>query len=106
MNINDIRPVVVKLVEARLIQRVTQAVASVDKEFSDFLTARMSMAIGPMGPLVIEDNLEILGFAKRPLPVRQAAELINLLSREIPREEKRIEFKQAMLQKIRDKGYL
>ncbi|WDP92983.1 MAG: hypothetical protein HUN04_25970 [Desulfobacter sp.] len=106
MSMTDIRPVVAKLVESRLIQRVSAAVAAVDQDFMDFLTSQMAIAIGPLGGLIIEDSMEILGYAGSHLPTRQAAELVNLLSREIPREEKRIEFKQAMLQKIREKGYL
>jgi len=108
MSQTAIRPVIIKLAESKLIQRVsaTTAVNSVDQEFMGYLISQMSFAIGPLGSIVVEDGLEILGYTTRTLPARQAAELVNLLSREIPREEKRIQFKQALLQKIREKGYL
>jgi hypothetical protein len=63
------------------------------------------MAIGPLGEVVVEDGLEDLGFDKSNFPTQRAAELVNLLSEEIQREEKRNEFKQSMVQKIREKGY-
>ncbi len=103
----EIRPVVSKLVQAKLIELVnTPNVNAVDQDFITQLVSQLSLAIGPLGSIVVEDGLEILGYSSATLPTRQAAELVNLLSREIPREEKRTQFKQAMLQVIRDKGYL
>ncbi len=101
-----IRPVVAKLLKAKLIQPLNTTEKTVDQEFMGYLVSRLSIAIGPLGRIVVEDGLEILGYTGATLPVRQAAELINLLSREIPREEKRIQFQQDMLQKIREKNYL
>lgn len=107
ISLTDIRPVVVKLGEAKLIQRVnTAGINLADQEFIAYLISQMSIAIGPIGGIVVEDGLEILGYTSNTLLARKAAELVNLLSREIPREEKRIEFKQALLQKIKEKGYL
>lgn len=108
MTLTQIRPVVIKLAESKLIQRVNpaQAVKSVDQEFMEYLISQMSLAIGPLGSIVVEDGLEILGYSAETFPIRQAAELVNLLSREIPRKEKQIKFKQALLEKIREKGYL
>ncbi len=107
MNLTDIRPVVVKLGEAKLIQRVNTAVInSADQEFMGYLISQMSIAIGPLGRIVVEDDLDILGYTTNTLPARQAPELVNILSMEIPRKEKRILFKKALLQKIKQKGYL
>ncbi len=103
---SDIRPVVSKLLKAKLIQPVNTIEKAVDREFMEYLVSRLSIAIGPLGRIIVEDGLEILGFTDTTLPAGQAAELINLLSGEIPREEQRTRFKQDMLQKIRDKNYL
>ncbi len=95
---------VIKLAESKLIQRVApaQTVNSVDQEFMGYLISQMSLAIGPLGSIVVEDGLEILGYTADAFPIRQVAELINLLSREIPRKEKQLKFKQALLKKIRE----
>jgi hypothetical protein len=106
LNMSTIRPMVSKLLEAKLIEVVNTTVNTVDNDFIGKLISTLSIAIGPLGSIVVEDGLEILGYTARTLPSRQAAELVNLLSREIPREEKRTQFKQAMLQIIREKGYL
>lgn len=108
MTLAAIRPVVIKLAESKLIRRghTAQAINLVDQEFIAYLISQMSLALGPLGRIVVEDGLEILGYTGYTLPIRQAAELVNLLSREIPRQEKQLKFKQSLLQKIREKGYL
>lgn len=106
MNLATIRPVVAKLVESKLIQRINTSIQAIDKDFSDFLLSQMSIAIGPLASIVIDGSIDVLGYKGGKLPTSKAAELVNLLSREIPRDEKRIAFKQAMLQKIRKKGYM
>jgi hypothetical protein len=105
ISLSDIRPVITKLINLRLVESVERAVSIVDIEFIDFLISRMSVAIGPLGEIIVEDGLEEMGFNENNFPSLRAAELVNFLSQEIPREDKRIEFKQAMLRKIREKGY-
>ena len=105
INLADIRQVITKLVNMRLVVSIERAVSIVDQEFVDYLISRMSVAIGPLGEIIVEDGLEELGFNKNNFPSLRAAELVNFLSQEIQREDKRIEFKQAMLKKIKEKGY-
>lgn len=100
-----IRPIAARLIKFKLIERVEIAVNAVDQDFITFLISQLSVAIGPLGGIVVEDGLEDLGFTKTNFPSHRAAELINLLSQEIQREDKRIQFKQAMLKKIKEKGY-
>jgi hypothetical protein len=105
LNMATLREAVGKLAGLKLIEAVQTSPHVVDQDFLDFLVAEMSMAIGPLGEVVVEDGLEDLGFGKTNFPTQRAAELVNLLSEEIQREEKRNEFKQSMVQKIREKGY-
>ena len=105
ISLADIRLVITKLINMRLVESIERAVSIVDQEFMDFLISRMSVAIGPLGEIIVEDGLEELGFNKNNFPSLRTAELVNFLSQEIQREDKRIEFKQAMLRKIREKGY-
>ena len=105
INLADIRQVITKLVNMRLVVSIERAVSIVDQEFVDYLISRMSVAIGPLGEIIVEDGLEELGFNKNNFPSLRAAELVNFLSQEIQRADKRIEFKQAMLKKIREKDY-
>lgn len=105
INLATIRPIVAQLIKYKLVERVEMTVNAVDQDFISFLTSQLSVAIGPLGGIVVEDGLEDLGFTKSNFPKQRAAELVNLLSQEIQREDKRIEFKQTMLKKIKEKGY-
>ncbi len=105
LNLATIRPIVAQLLKYKLVERVEIAVDAVDQDFISFLVSQLSVAIGPLGGIVVEDGLEDLGFSKTNFPKHRTAELVNLLSQEIQREDKRIQFKQVMLKKIKEKGY-
>ncbi len=105
LNLATIRPIVAQLLKYKLVERVEVAVDTVDQDFISFLISQLSVAIGPLGGIVVEDGLEDLGFTKTNFPTHRTAELVNLLSQEIQREDKRIQFKQVMLKKIKEKGY-
>lgn len=101
-----VRQILSKLLYLRLIEGVERAVSIVDQEFIDYLVYRMSLAIGPLGEIVVDDGLADLGFSRNNLPYLRTAELVNHLSHQIVREERRAEFKFEMLRKIREKGML
>ena len=105
INSAEIRQTIIKLINLRLVESIERAVSIADQEFMDFLISRMSVAIGPLGEIIVEDGLEELGFSENNFPSQKAADLVSLLSQEIQREERCIEFKQAMLRKIQAKGY-
>jgi len=105
LNLSTIRPIVAKLIKLKLLERVEVTADTVDQEFMSFLISQLSIAIGPLGGIIADDGLEDLGFNKTNFPTHRTAELINLLSQEIQREDKRIQFKQVMLKKIKEKGY-
>lgn len=105
LNMATLREAVGKLAGLKLIESVEGPRNVADQDFIDFLVSEMSMAIGPLGEVIVEDGLEDLGFSKSNIPSHRVAELVNLLAQEIQREEKRTEFKQNMVRKIREKGY-
>jgi hypothetical protein len=105
INSADIRQAITKLIHLRLVESIERAISIVDQEFIDFLIHRMSVAIGPLGEIIVEEGLEQLGFNEINFPSFRAVELVDLLSQEIPREDKRFEFKQVMVRKIREKRY-
>ena len=101
----DVSQAISKLINMKLVESIERPVCIIDQDFIDFLVFRMSLAIGPLGAIIVEDWFEDLGFNKNNFPSQRIVDLVNYLSREIPREEKRIEFKEEMLRKIREKGY-
>jgi hypothetical protein len=102
---SEIRQAITKLINMRLVESIERAVCIVDQEFMNFLISMMSWAVGPLGEIIVEDGLEELGFNENNFPSQRTVDLVNFLSQEIPREEKRIQFKQAMLRKIKEKRY-
>lgn len=105
LKMSIIREAVRKLLHLKLIEPVRSAVSVLDKEFIGDLQAQLSLAIGPLAEIVIEDAAHDLGHDLSQFPSRRAAELVELIGREIKREDKRVLFVQNMVSRIREKGY-
>lgn len=100
-----LREALSNLLRLRLIELVTSAVPVVDGDFLNRLKQALSLAIGPLAEIVIEDAAGDLGHDLSRFPSQRAAELVELVGREIKREEKRVAFVQNMVSLIREKGY-
>jgi hypothetical protein len=105
LNMVTMRTTILKLLQLKLIEPLEDAVSVVDEDFFDFLNNQLSLSIGPIAEVIIEDTVNDLGHSPSKFPSHLAAELVDLLSREIQREEKRSIFKKNMVDKIREKGY-
>ena len=103
MDLASIRDVISKLVELGLAERREGAVALLNGEFLGFLKQQLSQATGPIAEALIEDVAAEMGMDINRFPYHGAAELVDYLSREIPDEEKKLSFKQVMLQKLRER---
>lgn len=86
-----------KLLNQGLIEYVKKDVPFLDRIFLDALRINLSVAIGPMAEILIEDIVAEMDFNISEIPVNQAAELISSLSLEIPDEKSRLDFKKSML---------
>jgi DNA-binding transcriptional ArsR family regulator len=105
LSMGRIRQTISSLLKLKLIEPVEEAISTLDKDFFDYLKSQLALAIGPIAEVIIEDIVIDLGHSLSQFPSYRAAELVDLSSREIQREEKRNSFKQNMVKKIRDKGY-
>jgi len=94
------REIAERLRQLGLIEPVSQAVPVLEPEFFSFLRSQLSLAIGPIADLIVEDALLDLGHETARFPAHRAAELIDLLSREIQRDEKRLAFQKSMLTRL------
>ena len=102
MDMGKLKEVLTRLHGYKLVEKVENAVPMLENEFFVFLTDQLSLAIGPIAEFLIEDEIRELGDDTAQIPIRRAAELVNLLARQIPREEKRVGFQQAMANKIKE----
>jgi len=105
VDIGTVKSVAAQLLNAKLVELVKSEPPAVDNEFTAFLLREMSLAIGPLAEVVIEDAMHDLGCPEGPLPQGRAAELVDLLSKEISRPEKRSQFQTNMVGKLKEKGY-
>jgi hypothetical protein len=103
LDMNAMHSLVSKLLEIKLIEPVGETVAIVNGEFFDYLRHQLSIAVGPIAPILIEDGVSDIGHSPSRFPRKHAAELVELLSRDIQREEKRILFNKNMLKYINEK---
>lgn len=105
INLSTMREVIDKLLKLKLIAPVNKAVPMLGENFFDALDEQLSLAIGPIAGVLIEDAVMDLGYNFSQVPQYRAAELVGLLDREIPSEEKKLVFKQNMLRLINKNGF-
>lgn len=101
MTLSDIREVLVRLDRLGLIQEVVSQVPTLSGDFYPFLADQLSKAMGPMAEILLEDLLGEMALDRKSIPLTRAAELVDALAHEIPRNEKRVEFQQALLSKLK-----
>jgi len=106
LNMSSMREIIAKLMKNGLVEKEDQKIVMLDKDFFDYLMAHLSLAVGPIAQVLIEDEVENLGCELSRFPGHRVAELIDKLAQEIRREEKRNEFIEKMAAKIREKNYL
>jgi predicted transcriptional regulator len=106
MNMSSMRDVIAKLMQNGLVEKADREIVMLDKDFFDYLVAHFSLAVGPIAQVLIEDEVENMGYELSGVPAHRAAELIDTLAQEIRREEKKTVFLKMLATKIREKKYL
>ncbi|MFW6052370.1 MAG: hypothetical protein ACOC8I_00540 [Desulfosalsimonas sp.] len=102
ISMKDLRQIANKLHDLQLCEPAKESMSVLGKEFFDFLSSQLSRAMGPIADVVIEDEISQMGEEKKSFPAHRAAELVDLLARQILREERKVAFQQAMVKKLRE----
>ena len=76
--------------------------ASVKPDFFERLTREVTDALGPIGPIIVEDETAALGHAKDAFPRDQVSHLVERVSGEIRDPMKRLRFQEHMLEAMRN----
>ena len=105
LKMGSVREAVNRLMQLDLIELVEDAISGLDRDFLDYLKRELSLAIGPLAEVLIEDAMSDMGYSKDRFPAQRAAELVEMLGKEIHREDKKVAFKQNLVLKIKEKGY-
>ena len=106
LNMSSMREIIARLMKNGLVEQEVQKITTLDGEFFEFLMAQLSLAVGPIAQVLIEDEVENLGCELSRFPGHRVTELIERLAQEIRREEKKDVFLKLMAAKIREKNYL
>ena len=102
---STMKSVISKLYQLKLVEPVKSSVPIIDHEFRTYLTNELTLAIGPLATVLIEEAVSDMGYKENKFPSHRAAELVELLARDIAREEKRNTFKANMVKVLKLKGY-
>ncbi len=105
IKMSAVRESVNKLMRLELIAPAEEAISALDQEFFDYLKRELSLAIGPLAEVLIEDAVNDMGYSIGTFPTQRAAELVEMLGKEIHREEKKTAFRQNLVLKIKENGY-
>jgi len=106
LNMSTMRGIIAKLMQNGLVEKVDQETVTLDKDFFDELVAQLSLAVGPIAEVLIEDEVYKLGHEISRFPGQLVAKLVYNLAREIRRKEKKDVFLKMMATKIQEKRYL
>ena len=106
LNMSTMREIIAKLMQNGLVEKVDKETVTLDKDFFDYLVGQLSLAIGPIAQVLIEDEIHNLGHEISRFPGHRVADLVYNLAREIRRKEKKDVFLKMMATKIREKRYL
>jgi AraC-like DNA-binding protein len=102
MSLKQLRFVLNKLFKLNLCETARDATPTLDRDFFNYLSAELSRAMGPIADVVIEDEISDMGEAPSKFPAHRAAELVDMLARQILREERKVAFQQSMVKKLRE----
>lgn len=102
MNPDTLKEVLARLQNFQLIEKVETTVPVLNDEFLEFIQHQLALALGPIAEFLIEDELLEFGDHPKKVSFYRAAELVNLLARHIPRQEKKVAFQQVMAKKIKE----
>ncbi|MDY6791255.1 MAG: hypothetical protein SWH54_08310 [Thermodesulfobacteriota bacterium] len=105
MNIKEIKDTISRLLQLKLVESAAEDILMADDDFFNFLNTQLSLAVGPVAEILIEDEITNMDQHISKFPAFRAAELVEVLAMAIEREEKRTAFKLSMVHKIKEKGY-
>jgi len=101
----EVARIIFSLTIAGLLHEVTDAAFKnreiVDDEFFTQLTSIFTEVMGPIGPVIIDDEIRLLGEDRGAFPQEKAAELVERISLEIADGEKRAQFQKQMVAVLR-----
>ena len=104
MNMKTLREIAKRIHQMQLCEQAAESVPLLGRDFFNVLSSELSKAMGPIADVVIEDEIADMGESRDRFPAHRAAELVDVLARQILREERKVAFQQEMVKKLREIG--
>lgn len=101
IGIKDMRTLISNLLKQKLIAPSTNGVKVLSNGFHQKITAELALAVGPIAEVLVEDALADLGLRQGQVPLAKAAQLIELVSRDIQRDDKKSVFIKNMIEVVK-----
>lgn len=101
VEMSALKEVVARLDNLNLVELDNSTIPILNDKFFDQLAEYLAVAMGPMAEILIEDEIQSMGIERNEIPTHRGAELVEILAREIPRDEKKIKFQQTMLKSLK-----
>lgn len=95
-----LRNTLAKLLRLRLIEPVAKSLRYLDRGFYEILKKQLTLHVGPMGEVILEDILDDMGISAEKIPVHRTEELIRKAGEQIPDGTGRDRFVQAVFDVI------
>lgn len=96
--------IIVRLFDLGLVEAAGEAapmqdiVDTVDESMLNQVEKELTVAIGPMAPIVIDDCAEMMGHKRSDLPRDMVPAFLERLAEEIPDNDRRVRFQESMLE--------
>jgi hypothetical protein len=87
LNMSTMREIIAKLMQNGLVEKVDQETVTLDKDFFDDLVAQLSLAVGPIAGVLIEDEIHNLGHEISRFPGEKKDVFLKMMATKI--QEKR-----------------
>jgi hypothetical protein len=101
----EVAKIIFSLTTAGLLHEVDHVYAMngerADEAFFEQLSTLFTDVMGPLGPMIIEDEIKLMGEEKETFPQNKAAELVERISLEISDSAKRANFQKQMVAVLR-----
>lgn len=99
LSMGAMRKIIYKMLQLDLIEHVEDAGLMLDKKFFDYLDGQLSLAVGPIAKLLLEDTIISMRCSLTQFPEDMASELVSNLASQIDDKEKRSEFQRNVFNK-------
>ncbi|HUT43806.1 MAG TPA: hypothetical protein VMW95_05665 [Desulfobacterales bacterium] len=104
ISMHDLRAILHKLYQQKLIVRIEKTVSMLDNDFINLLQSQLAEVMGPIANMLIKDVMSQMSVSPTSVPANRAAELIDILSSKIPIDDKKKAFRKTMLARSVAKG--